>query len=55
MAAEMETLVVDLLTKCYYHQAHILATQRAARPEESYAPPPLPVTHLPESLEEPTA
>ena len=54
MASEMETLVADLLTKCYYHQAHKLAMQTEA-PEESYAPPSLIAPPLPASLEEPTA
>jgi biopolymer transport protein ExbB len=55
MAAEMETLVADLLAKCYYHQTHRLAAQMAASPEESYAPPRPASSPLPESLEEPTA
>jgi biopolymer transport protein ExbB len=38
MAAEMESLVADLLSKCYYHQARHVSTHPAA-PMESYAPP----------------
>jgi biopolymer transport protein ExbB len=36
MAAEMESLIADLLTKCYYHQARHAAAVRA-REAESYA------------------
>ncbi len=38
MAAEMESLVADLLSKCYYHQARHSTTPSAAS-MESYAPP----------------
>jgi len=38
MAADMESLVADLLAKCYYHQAQHHAAQ-PTRPVESYAPP----------------
>jgi len=38
MAAEMESLVAELLSKCYYHQAHHPAASSAAS-MESYAPP----------------
>ena len=54
MAAEMETLVADLLTKCYYQQAHRRGMQTAT-PEESYAPPPVTEPPVSASLEEPTA
>jgi biopolymer transport protein ExbB len=48
MAAEMESLIADLLAKCYYHQARQMAAQAPAS-MESYAPPePMP-------LEEPLA
>jgi len=49
MAAEMESLVGDLLTKCYYHQAKLQAAQAARAAREladagRYAPPePLPM------------
>jgi biopolymer transport protein ExbB len=44
MAAEMESLIADLLAKCYYHQAHHHQEHHAAPAEsaqqmESYAPP----------------
>jgi biopolymer transport protein ExbB len=45
MAADMESLIADLLTKCYYHQANLqsaqaaYARQAAVHPESSYAPP----------------
>jgi biopolymer transport protein ExbB len=55
MAAEMETLVADLLSKCYYLQAQQQMAGRgtfvAPAPEEHYAPPPVQLSH--ESLEEP--
>jgi biopolymer transport protein ExbB len=38
MAAEMESLVADLLAKCYYHQARHSAVSSASS-MESYAPP----------------
>ena len=38
MAAEMESLVGDLLTKCYYHQTRYPAAQ-AVSTDVSYAPP----------------
>jgi len=37
MSAEMESLVADLLAKCYYHQTQHLAAQSMPR-MESYAP-----------------
>jgi len=44
LAAEMESLIADLLAKCYYHQAHHHQEHHAAPAEsaqqmESYAPP----------------
>ncbi len=48
MAAEMESLVAELLTKCYYHLAHHTPAASAGR-MESYAPP------EPEPLEGPLA
>jgi biopolymer transport protein ExbB len=45
MAAEMESLIADLLAKCYYHQAHHHQGHHTATAEsdsqhmESYAPP----------------
>lgn len=47
MAAEMESLVAELLSKCYYHQARHVAPQPLSH-MESYAPP------EPEPIEEPT-
>jgi biopolymer transport protein ExbB len=38
MAAEMESLIAELLSKCYYHQVHHTAAQPVMR-SESYAPP----------------
>ena len=45
MAAEMESLVGDLLSKCYYHQAQHLA--HSSSPMESYAPPQEPLQEVP--------
>jgi hypothetical protein len=40
MAAEMESLIADLLAKCYYHQAHHhTAPADSVQQMESYAPP----------------
>ena len=41
MASEMESLVADLLTKCYYHQAQRRSISYGGHdaPESSYAPP----------------
>ena len=52
MAAEMESLVADLLAKCYYHQTQHLAAQSMPR-MESYAPPEPPL-QAPSPLEEPS-
>jgi biopolymer transport protein ExbB len=43
MAADMESLVADLLAKCYYHQAQHFHAAHPAAPMESYAPPASPV------------
>ncbi len=37
MAAEMESLIADLLAKCYYHQFHHQAAPAPAREPESYS------------------
>jgi biopolymer transport protein ExbB len=51
MAAEMESIVAELLSKCYYHQAQNYAAQTPVR-MESYAPPTMPA-RVP--MEEPLA
>lgn len=37
MAAEMESLIADLLAKCYYHQYRQMAVGPVSREEETYA------------------
>lgn len=39
MAAEMESLIAELLAKCYYHQSHHVAPAQSLSHMESYAPP----------------
>jgi biopolymer transport protein ExbB len=37
MAAEMESLIADLLAKCYYHQFHHQRASELSREEQAYA------------------
>jgi biopolymer transport protein ExbB len=59
MAAEMESIVGDLLTKCYYHQAQQAQSFSPAASMERYAPPETrsapQTSYEPKTVEEPLA